>query len=135
MKFCDSSVVIASFASWHESHDQARVVIPGCELIGHVASETYSVLTRLPAPHRFDPSVVAQLLHRQFAQPWYTLSASEHAGLIARLPAIGVTGGAVYDAVIAATASAAGGTLLSFDLRAARTYERVGARTTLLASA
>jgi hypothetical protein len=44
----DTSVVVAGFASWHESHHRARRTLDGgVSLIGHCALETYSVLTRL----------------------------------------------------------------------------------------
>lgn len=132
MNFCDSSVLIASFASWHEHHNDARAVVPGSGLIGHVATETYSVLTRLPAPHRLDGAHVTALLERQFVSAWQVLPGKQHAALVARLPGLGITGGAVYDALIAATAAAAGGTLVSLDRRATQTYERVGAQTRLL---
>lgn len=49
MKAVDSSVVIAAFASWHESHESARRALAARpRAIAHAAVETYSVLTRLP---------------------------------------------------------------------------------------
>ena len=39
----------------------------------------------------------------------------------------GITGGAVYDAIVAATAVEGGATLLTRDRRAVETYRRVGA--------
>ena len=44
----------------------------------------------------------------------------------------GITGGAVYDALVAATAMNAKATLLTRDHRAARTYEAVGVRYRLI---
>lgn len=47
----DTSVAIAVFASWHEAHSVAVEAIgPSPRLPAHAAIETFSVLTRLPAP-------------------------------------------------------------------------------------
>jgi hypothetical protein len=52
----DTSLVVALFASWHEAHDAAREALPGeVRLPAHVLIESYSVLTRLPPPHRALP--------------------------------------------------------------------------------
>lgn len=48
--------------------------------------------------------------------------------LLAELTAAGLGGGAVYDAVVAATARDHGATLLSRDRRAARVYDALGVR-------
>ena len=59
MKAVDSSVVIAAFASWHEHHAIARKAMAARpRLIAQAAVESYSVLTRLPPPHRASPSIV-----------------------------------------------------------------------------
>jgi hypothetical protein len=51
LKAADTSVVVAAFASWHEHHLRARKALDGgLQMIDHCALETYSVLTRLPAP-------------------------------------------------------------------------------------
>lgn len=51
MTAVDTSLVVAAFASWHERHEAARRAMDGgVRLIEHCALETYSVLTRLPAP-------------------------------------------------------------------------------------
>lgn len=46
--------------------------------------------------------------------------------LVEQAVAARLTGGAIYDALIAATANHAGATLLSRDRRAAATYEALG---------
>ncbi len=52
----DTSVVIAGLSSWHPDHDLARPVLADKPpILAHVLSESYSVLTRLPAPRRLDP--------------------------------------------------------------------------------
>ena len=54
VKAVDTSVVVAAFASWHEHHLKRRTSLldQDVRLIEHCSLETYSVLTRLPAPHR-----------------------------------------------------------------------------------
>jgi hypothetical protein len=49
----DTSIVVAAFASWHENHAAADRALDGkTRLVAHCAIETFSVLTRLPPPHR-----------------------------------------------------------------------------------
>lgn len=130
----DTSVVVAAFASWHESHFVAvRAIRPGTRLIAQCAVETYSVLTRLPAPHRAPADVVWQFLNERFPDDYLTLDPDRLKALLGSLPQLGITGGAAYDAVIGATAAQAGATLLSFDRRAASTYQRSGCALKLLA--
>ena len=111
MKAADTSVVIAAFASWHENHEAARRALDGgLRLIEHCALETYSVLTRLPPPHR-----AAGELVRDFGLTAHT-----------------VTGGAAYDALVAATAAACDAELVRCDRRALKIYEQYGVHSRLL---
>lgn len=67
MNASDTSVVVAAFASWHEHHQQARTALDvGLHMIDHCALETYSVLTRLPPPHRCAAGVVRDFLRARF---------------------------------------------------------------------
>jgi predicted nucleic acid-binding protein len=123
----DTSVAVAAFASWHESHEQARSALRDeVVLVAHCALETYSVLTRLPPPHRAARELVQEFLGTQFTEPYLVLDAGAQRSLTARLVELGIDGGAVYDALVALTASAAGATLISADRRAADTYRRCG---------
>lgn len=56
----------------------------------------------------------------------------ERRTLVERLAGLSISGGAVYDAVVAATADHHGRALLSCDGRAARTYDRLGVKVTYL---
>jgi predicted nucleic acid-binding protein len=133
VKAADSSLVIAAFASWHESHDVARRVIDtGIRLVEHCTLETLSVLTRLPPPHRASGDLVLDFLRQRFPKPFLRLSAKAYRRFLFELPERGVAGGAVYDALIAATAAEHGVELLSCDRRAASTYERYGISFALL---
>ena len=133
MKAADTSLVIAAFASWHESHEAARRALDdGLRLIEHCALETYSVLTRLPPPHRASSGVVRDFLTARFPQPFLRLSEHAYRNFILGLPDHGVTGGAAYDALVAATAAGCNAELVTCDRRALSIYERYGVRTRLL---
>ena len=130
MKAADTSLVIAAFASWHESHEAARRALDGgLRLIEHCALETYSVLTRLPPPHRTSSGVVRGFLTARFPQPFLRLSEQAYKAFILGLPDHGVTGGAAYDALVAATAAGCNAELFTCDRRALPIYERYGVRT------
>jgi len=126
--------VVAAFASWHERHEAARRALDGgLHLIEHCAIETYSVLTRLPPPHRTSGEVVRDFLTARFPQPFLRLSPQAYKNFILGLPEHGVAGGAAYDALVAATAAGCGAELVTCDRRALPVYERYGLRTQLLA--
>ena len=127
MTVVDTSVVIAAFASWHAQHSKADSIIDGkTRLLAHCAVEAYSVLTRLPPPHRVRAHLVRDFLEARFPDPYVGLDADHYAALIPRLVELGISGGAAYDALVAATAQAVGDILISCDQRAAKTYERIG---------
>jgi predicted nucleic acid-binding protein len=133
LKAADTSLVIAAFASWHESHEGARRALDrGLRLIDHCALETYSVLTRLPAPHRASGAVVRAFLETRFPHPFLRLSARAYKDFILGLPDHSVAGGTAYDALVAATAAGCGAELVSCDRRALPVYERYGIRTHVL---
>jgi len=122
----DTSVVIAGFATWHESHDLAREALDASPvLVVHCALEAYSVLTRLPAPFRVAPDIVAAFLRARFPKRPLALPIAAQAALVPRLVKAGVAGGTVYDAVVGITADHHEATLLTLDVRAQATYARV----------
>jgi len=134
VKAADTSLVVAAFATWHEHHESARRVLDGgVRLIEHCALETYSVLTRLPPPHRSPGPVVREFMHSRFPEPFLRLTGPAYRTFILGLPDRGVTGGAAYDALVAATAAASGAELFSCDRRAAAIYDGYGVRTRFLA--
>ncbi len=134
MKAADTSLVVAAFASWHEYHELARPVLDsGLRLIEHCALETYSVLTRLPPPHRCSGAVVRDFIRTRFSRPFLRLDAAAYREFILALPERDVTGGVAYDALVAATAAGCRAELVTCDRRAASVYESYGVRTTFLA--
>jgi predicted nucleic acid-binding protein len=129
----DTSVVVAAFASWHEGHrDAAAALARRPRAPAHVLVESFSVLTRLPPPHRAPADLVASFLEQRFREAPLVLPARAHRELVKSAADIGLAGGAIYDALIAATARHAGATLLTRDQRARPVYERVGVRHELL---
>ncbi len=133
MTAADTSLAVAAFASWHERHEAARRTLDGgLRLVEHCALETYSVLTRLPAPHRASGEVVREFLKTRFPLPFLRLSAGAYREFLSALPDRAMSGGAVYDALVAATAAHHGAQLVSCDRRAAVVYERYRVRTQLL---
>jgi predicted nucleic acid-binding protein len=124
----DSSVVIAAFASWNRHHDAAIEALAENDvrdLLAHTELESYSVLTRLPEPFRAEPALVAEYLHRDYPGRRMVLHERERRGLLRRLASLSIAGGAVYDAMAAATAAHHGHGLLSCDRRAASVYGRL----------
>jgi predicted nucleic acid-binding protein len=119
----DTSVAVALAVADHEHHPATRKAIGrrSCGLSGHAAFETFSVLTRLPPPNRRTPRAVARLLAHNFPGSRF-LSAQAAERLQARLAPLGIAGGAVYDALVAAAAAEHGITLATRDRRAAETY-------------
>lgn len=126
-------MVVAAFASWHECHHAARRVLDGgIRLIGHCALETYSVLTRLPPPHRSAPAIVRDFLIARFPEPYLQLGEKAHREFIRALPEHDIAGGGAYDALVAATAASHDAELATCDRRALPTYERYGVKLKLI---
>jgi predicted nucleic acid-binding protein len=119
----DTSVAVALVTAGHEHHQATRKAVGErrCGLSGHAAFETFSVLTRLPPPNRRAPAVIAQLLAHNFPGSRF-LSSQGARQLHRRLASLGIAGGAVYDALVAATAAEHRITLATRDRRAAETY-------------
>lgn len=134
MKVADTSLVVAAFASWHELHSAADAELSAdTRLPAHCAVEAYSVLTRLPPPHRVAAPLVRDFMHERFRGQYVILSPAGYRDMIPRLVELGIPGGAAYDALIAFTAHDAGGELVSCDVRAADTYRRIGVAFRLVA--
>ena len=131
----DSSIAIAAILADHDAHDLAEEALSESgQTIAHVATETYSVLTRLPPPLRLDAKRAAAIVAARLPSLVVTLEADAHARSPERLAAAQVSGGATYDGLIALTALAHDLELLSADSRAARTYRALGVRFQLLSA-
>jgi predicted nucleic acid-binding protein len=119
----DTSVAIALVVVDHEYHGATVRALGGrrAGLAGHAAYETFSVLTRLPAPLRRTPRAVGQLLRSNFPTSRF-LSETSAGSLLSRLAELGIAGGAVYDALVGAAALEHGVALMTRDIRAFDTY-------------
>jgi predicted nucleic acid-binding protein len=133
----DTSVTIAAAAPWHVAHDAAvtALAVETPSLIGHVAYETTAAMSRMPEGHRIAAAVVVQWLERRFGARWLTLPADAACAAMHAAVARGVRGGALYDALIAATASHHNHTLVSADRRAAPVYAALGVEVVYIAAA
>lgn len=112
--------------SWHTHHDPARAEIEhrlhDAETLLVAAPalvETYSVLTRLPPPHRLSAADALTLLEANFMSQGkiVALEAKSYRALLRKAPRQGIAGGRTYDAIIAECARRAKATtLLTFNV-------------------
>lgn len=129
----DTSALVPLLATWHEEHARITPIVRSeARLVpAHVLVEAMSVLTRLPAPHRMPPRVVANAL-RALPLQAIGLPADGYADLLDRAAEARVSGGALYDALIGVTSASHGARLLTLDQRAAQTYRALGVDYTLM---
>jgi predicted nucleic acid-binding protein len=130
----DTSVAVALLVEGHAGHDTVSDAVRGrtLGLAGHAAFETFSVLSRLPAPARRTPAAIGRLLAWSFADTRF-LDVGASRRLLDSLAAMGVSGGQVHDALVGAAAVHHDLPLITRDLRALDTYRAVGARVELIA--
>ena len=123
----DTSVAIALIVEDHDGHSAALEAVRGRRLglSGHAWFETYSVLTRLPGAQRRSPADALRLLAHNFPASGF-LGEDESLALGAEIARLGVSGGAVYDALVGAAARQHRRPLVSADARARQVYEALG---------
>ncbi len=109
----DTSVVVAALLPGHQSHQTAvpwlsRAKSGAFEFIfsAHSLAELYAVLTRIPISPSISPQVAGKLIQENIvpAAALVAIHADDYLALLKGLIEKGLTGGAVYDAVIAAAA-------------------------------
>jgi len=129
----DTSTAVALVVEDHEAHGATLEALRGRRLglAGHAWFETYSVLTRLPGRLRRSPADAIRLLTRNFPASGF-LGEAEAAGLGAELARLGISGGAVYDALVGAAARQHRRLLVSGDARARTVYEALGVEIELI---
>ncbi|MEO5965880.1 MAG: type II toxin-antitoxin system VapC family toxin [Candidatus Limnocylindrales bacterium] len=129
----DTSAAIALVVEDHEAHTATLDAVRGRRLglAGHAWFETFSVLTRLPAGLRRSPADVAALLAHDFPASAF-LTEEAAATLGTELARLGISGGTVYDALVAAAARQHDRMLVSGDARARQVYEALGVRVRLV---
>jgi len=123
----DTSAAIALMVEDHDAHVATLDAVRGRRLglAGHAWFETYSVLTRLPAGLRRSPADALRLLAGNFPASGF-LGEAEAADLGGELAGLGVSGGAVYDALVGAAARQHRLPLVSADARARPVYQALG---------
>lgn len=123
----DTSIAVALSVVDHEHRGAALTAVRGRRLglAGHAAFESFSVLTRLPPPARRTPAAVSRLLKVNFPYTRF-LGATAAAAILDRLADAGVSGGAVYDALVGSAAAEHGVPLVTRDRRAEATYRALG---------
>jgi predicted nucleic acid-binding protein len=129
----DTSVLVAGLLTWHERHlaasavlatlleSRARIILPL-----HALAEAYSVMTRLPPPHRLGPRDALQVLERSL-KPRSTivgLDGEEGWHCLGDLVRSSIVGGTTYDGFILASARK-GGAARILTLNPAH-FERLG---------
>lgn len=121
----DTSCLVAAVCGWHRHHDATRREIERRNAAGeklvlaaHSLAETFSVLTRLPEPHRMRPEDALALIEANWARTrLVALEAPDYRSTLRLCRDAGIGGGAVYDALIAACARKARvRTLVTWDL-------------------
>lgn len=133
MRAVDTSLLVAGFATWHEAHEVAHGLISERPHVpAHVALETYSVLTRLPPPHRVPAKVAGDFVRRVMEDRVLVPPDDVFDELIGLAVRHQISGGGIYDAFIALTVLRNGATLTTRDQRALRSYEAVGVSYDLL---
>jgi toxin FitB len=129
----DTSVAVPLLVRSHQHHAEVVRWWDGQEvaLSGYALAETYSVLTRLPGDARLAAEDAARLLDARFTTP-LTLSGLPARTVHATLSRLGITGGAVYDGLVALAAKEHGVALATRDARARVTYDAIGVKVILV---
>ena len=119
----DTSVSVALCSADHVAHHQVIAAIGdrAVGLAGHAWFETFSVLTRLPAPQRRPASDVLDLLKHNFPSSVF-VDAADQIRFTEELRDLPISGGAIYDGLVGLAARSSGRPLLSRDRRASATY-------------
>jgi predicted nucleic acid-binding protein len=128
----DTSTLVAALVDAHPEHERCRpwmekVCAGNLELVvaSHSLAELFAVLSTLPVRPRLTPALARRLVRENVERhaTIVTLSAADYRAVLDDLAERGLSGGVVYDALIARAAVRAGAdrlvTLNSRDLRRA----------------
>lgn len=123
----DSSCMVASIAGWDKRQEGARDEITRrlgrgerMTISAQALTETYAVLTRLPAPYFLSPAAAIEIIELTFLARGavFALDAPARIELLRKLAKSGIIGGRTYDAIVGESARQAGATvLLTFNAR------------------
>ena len=113
----DTSVLVAAFVESHPAHSyafkwlqKARTKQIEFLISSHTIAELYAVLTVLPVTPTITPGIVIRLIKENVltAARVITLDHKDYRTVITGLAGLGITGGTVYDGLIARAAKKAG---------------------------
>jgi len=113
----DTSVIVAALVEPHQAHGRsvgwlkrARAGEFEWAIAAHSLAEAYAVLTTLPLKPRISPSTALRLLSENVldSAEIVSLTSGEYQAAVRRFSEVGLTGGAIYDALIAAAAEKSG---------------------------
>ncbi|HLA64140.1 MAG TPA: PIN domain-containing protein [Rhodothermales bacterium] len=118
MKLClDTSVLVPALVAAHPHHGAAKSTFERIEggagtlvLSAHALAEAYATLTALPLTPKISPTVAARLLRADMLAEAevVALDGADYADTLARVAALGLTSGAIYDALHVRAAEKAG---------------------------
>ena len=108
----DTSVIVAASLPQHPSHAPCFIQLQAAKLdqikgylSTHSLAELYSVLTRMPSQPRISPQDAKLLIesHLQYLET-VVLDKADYQAAIAQMTALNLTGGGIFDALIAQAA-------------------------------
>ncbi len=109
----DTSVIIAAMIEPHPMHSHAfpwlkRAKSKEFEILvaSHTLAELYAVLTTLPISPKITPGMARQMIHNNIEaiSKIVSLSSSDYISVIKQMADLGLSGGVIYDALIAKAA-------------------------------
>ena len=109
----DTSTIVSGIVESHPMHSKclpwlqrARAGDFECVVVSHTLAETYAVLTTLPVKPRISPLVAQRLIDNnlQAIARIVPLTIADYWTTLQRMTAMGLSGGTVYDALIATVA-------------------------------
>jgi predicted nucleic acid-binding protein len=109
----DTSLIVSGIVESHPMHakclpwlQRAKTGEIECIVVSHSLAETYAVLTTLPVKPRISPLVAQRLIdtNLQAMAKIVPLTIADYWNTIQRMTEMGLSGGTVYDALIATVA-------------------------------
>lgn len=109
----DTSVLVAAIVEPHPMHSRALPWLQRAKagefdfvVASHTLAELYAVLTTLPVKPRISPSTAWRLVHEnvEISAKMVSLSPSDYKSTVKHMADLGLSGGTVYDALVAKAA-------------------------------
>ena len=109
----DTSIIVAGFVESHAMHarcltwlQRAKAGDFDCFVSSHSLAETFAVLTTLPVKPRISPLLAQRLIDNnlQTIAKFVPLTVADYSRTIQTMTELGLSGGTIYDALIATVA-------------------------------